>query len=259
MDVREMISKASMKTGLFKRRMVHVARRFGAISRWVDFSNVSLRQLMKSFEGTVILDEALKETLEKDLDILNTIKILEEIRDGSAKIVVLKTKRKATPVARIGIERISRKTDLIPPEKMKRILLESARVRILNEVKTFLCISCREFVEMIRVKDLPEKFACTKCGSMAVAVLNESEEELAKIIAKRGRGLSAKERGVVEMGEETARLMEKYGRVAAYVLSGRRLTVEDAHAILRREKKVSDRLFELIIEGEKTALRRRFW
>jgi ATP-dependent Lhr-like helicase len=259
MDVREMISKASMKTGLFKRRMVHVARRFGAISRWVDFSNVSLRQLMKSFEGTVILDEAFKETLEKDLDILNTIKILEEIRDGSAKIVVLKTKREATPVARIGIERISRKTDLIPPEKMKRILLESARVRILNEVRTFMCISCREFVEMIRVKDLPERFACPKCGSKAVAVLNESEEELAKIIAKKGRGLSARERGLLERAGETARLMEKYGKVAAYVLSGRRLTVEDAYAILRREKKISDRLFELIIESEKTALRRRFW
>jgi len=259
MDVREMISKASMKTGLFKRRMVHVARRFGAISRWVDFSNVSLRQLMKSFEGTVILDEALKETLEKDLDLLNTIKILEEIRDGSTKIAVLKTVREATPIARIGIERISRKTDLIPPEKMKRILLESARVRILNEVKTFLCISCREFVEMIRMKDLPEKFACPKCGSKAVAVLNQSVEELAKIIAKKERGLSARERDVLERAEDTARLMEKYGRVAAYVLSGRRLTVEDAHAILRREKRVSDRLFELIIEEEKTALRRRFW
>ena len=129
----------------------------------------------------------------------------------------------------------------------------------MNEVKTFMCISCREFVEMIRVKDLPEKFACPKCSSKAVAVLNESEEELARIIAKKGRALSTKERDLLEMAEETARLVERYGKIAAYVLSGRRLTVEDAHAILRREKKISDRLFELIIEGEKTALRRRFW
>ena len=60
-DIREIMIRSTGKTGLFKRRMFHVARRFGAIQKWVDFSKVSLRKMMESFEDTAIYDEALKE------------------------------------------------------------------------------------------------------------------------------------------------------------------------------------------------------
>src|SRR3989442_15068495 len=59
---------ASKRTGLFKRRLVHVARRFGAISKWTDFSRITLRQLARSFEGTVMLDEPGSDTLERERD-----------------------------------------------------------------------------------------------------------------------------------------------------------------------------------------------
>ena len=48
----------------------------------------------------------------------------------------------ASPVARVGLEKVSMKTDLIPPERMKLILVESARARLLNEVRTFVCTKC---------------------------------------------------------------------------------------------------------------------
>src|SRR5207302_8016032 len=59
----------------------------------------------------------------------------------------------ATPIARIGLERISRKTDIIPTEKLNQILVGSAKARILNEVKTLACTNCWKYVEMRRVKD----------------------------------------------------------------------------------------------------------
>src|SRR5437879_10889736 len=71
-DVMDLAVAASKRTGLFKRRLVHVARRFGAISKWTDFSSITLRQLAKSFEGTVIMDEAIRETQEKDMDVPHT-------------------------------------------------------------------------------------------------------------------------------------------------------------------------------------------
>ncbi|MEM3045994.1 MAG: DEAD/DEAH box helicase, partial [Candidatus Bathyarchaeia archaeon] len=73
-DVEKLAIEAAEKTGLFKRRMVHVARRFGALSKKADFSKVSLDRLEKSFEGTVIHEEAVKETLEKDMDVKNTFR-----------------------------------------------------------------------------------------------------------------------------------------------------------------------------------------
>src|SRR5207249_6775679 len=78
-DVTELAIAASKRTGLFKRRLVHVARRFGAISKWTDFSSITLRQLAKSFEGTVIMDEAIRETQEKDMDVPHTQEVLKAI------------------------------------------------------------------------------------------------------------------------------------------------------------------------------------
>jgi ATP-dependent Lhr-like helicase len=57
------------------------------------------------------------------------------------------------------------KTDLIPPERMRAVLIESARARLLNETCNFICTNCWNYMEMIRVKDLPEKPKCPKCGS----------------------------------------------------------------------------------------------
>jgi len=252
------LEKALMKTGLFKRRLVHVARRFGAISRKVDFGSVRLDQLMKTLEGTAVIEESLRETLEKDSDLPNMMRILKDIHDGAIQVQSIESKGEATPVTRIGIERISRRTDLIPPEKMKRILIESTRVRILNEARTFMCTSCLQYVEMKQLKDLPLRPRCPKCKSKAIGMLSLSEEEALAIAKKRRRNISARDQETLELARETGDLIEKYGRAAAYVLAGRRVDPLEAEFVLEQEKRVCDRLFELIMEAERNALRDRF-
>ncbi|MFQ5999398.1 MAG: DEAD/DEAH box helicase [Candidatus Bathyarchaeia archaeon] len=259
LDIQDMLTRATVKTGLFKRRMVHVARRFGAIKKWVDLSRVTLRKLMKSFEGTAIYDEALKETFTKDLDLENTIRVLNDVKKGEIEVMKLETEGVATPVARIGIERVSMKTDLIPPERMKLVLVESARARLLNEVRTFVCTSCWEYLEMIRMKDLPEKPACPRCGSPSLGVLGREEEKVQSLVDKRGEGLTKREKEMKEWASKTARLTAQYGKPAAVALSGRKLRVSDVEGILKEEKELSDRFFELIVEAERNALKRRFW
>lgn len=258
-EVKKLAVEATVKTGLFKRRMVHVARKFGALSKWTDFSEVSLRQLMKSFEGTSIFDEALKDTLATDMDIEYTMQILKEIREGKIDILCVKTTGEATPIARVGIERISRKTDLIPAEKMHHILIESARARILNEVRTFVCVNCWKHIKMTRIRDLSEEIKCPKCGSNEIGMLDESEEDVKKIRKKRGRGLSEHDRAIREKATESAQLISKYGKAAAATLAGKKIRPPDAEEILCEERKLNDHLFELIVEAEKRALRRRFW
>jgi ATP-dependent Lhr-like helicase len=57
----------------------------------------------------------------------------------------------------------------------------------------------------------------------------------------------------------TAKLMSDYGKPAAVALSGRKLRVSDVEEILEQERELSDRFFELVIEAERNALKRRFW
>ncbi len=259
LDIRDMLTKATVKTGIFKRRMVHVARRFGALKKWVDLSRISLQKLMKSFEDTAIYDEALKETFTKDLDLEHMTCVLNDVKKGEIEVTKLETEGVATPVARVGIERVSMKTDLIPPERMKLILVESTKARLLNEVRTFVCTDCWEYLEMIRIKDLPEMPACPRCGSSSLGVLGMEEDAIRSLVDKRGEKLTTSEEKMKKGALKTARLMSGYGKPAAVALSGRKLRVSDVEEILREEKTLSDRFFELVIEAERNALKRRFW
>jgi ATP-dependent Lhr-like helicase len=257
MEIQTLVLESTKKTGLFKRRLIHVAKRFGAITRWVQSGSVNLRQLMKSFEGTVIMDEAFKETLEKDLDVANTVRVLQQI-GNNLELLVAPHSPEASPIARIGIERISRKTDLIPPEKMKRILIESTKVRILNEFRTLACPKCFAYAQMQRVKDMPDDFTCPKCKKACLGVTAELPEMIERIRLKGTRKLSQHEERIVEDLRGSAVLLRKYGKVAAFVMAGRRIRSSETRVVLRRTQKVSNQLFEGIMEAERKVLRRRF-
>ena len=258
-DIRDIMIRSIVKTGLFKRRMFHVARRFGGIQKWVDLSRVSLRKMLESFEGTAIYDEALKEIFRKDLDLEQAINVLAAVRDSTVEVQNVETVGDASPVARVGIEKVSMKTDLIPPERMKLILVESARARLLNEVRTFVCSKCWDYLEMIRLNDLPEKPVCPKCGSPALGVLRRDEDGVQSLLDKRGEKLTKSETKINQQAIKTARLISKYGKPAAVSLAGRNIQVTDAKEILEKENTLSNHFFELITEAEKKSLKRKFW
>ena len=206
------------------------------------------------------MDEAIRETLEKDMDIPHTKEVLQSIAKQEIQLKVVKTVAgEATPIARIGLERISRKTDLIPTEKLDQILVGSTKARILNEVKTLVCTSCWKYIEMKRVKDIPITPECPECGSKALAALGSSDEDMRKILLKDGTHLSEKEKNVLARAEEISKLVNKYGRLAVYTLAGRRVTPIAAQEILRKHKKPTTGFFQAIMEAEREALKERFW
>jgi ATP-dependent helicase Lhr and Lhr-like helicase len=258
-DIAELAVTASKRTGLFKRRLVHVARRFGAISKWTDFSSITLRQLAKSFEGTVIMDEAVRETREKDMDVQHTQQVLRSIGAGEITVKTIAASEEASPISRIGLERISRKADIIPTEKMNQILVSSTKARILNEVRTLACTNCWKYAEMRRLKDIAPIVECPECGSALVAVLGITDEDVKKVASKEGVRLSEREKTIVSKAEDSAKLVEKYGRPAVYVLTGRRIVPEIAADILRKHPKPTNSFYEAIMEAEREALKERFW
>jgi ATP-dependent Lhr-like helicase len=258
--IEDLIKQASLKSGLFKRRMIQVAKRAGAISKRIKRSRgISLNRLLKSFEGTVILDEALKETYSKDLDLPNTLIIFEEIRLGKISIATIKANKDITPITRIGLERISRRTDLIPPEKIERILIKATEARILNEYKTIVCTNCWNQVKITQIKELPDKISCSNCSKPTIGMANESEETINKIIQKSKAHLSSKEKNLLENILETSNLIKEYGKVAVYALSGKRIEISDAYEILNQVSEISPDLFKLIMKAEKEALTKGFW
>ncbi|MBX5321655.1 MAG: DEAD/DEAH box helicase [Candidatus Bathyarchaeota archaeon] len=257
--VRETLTRATVKTGLFKRRMIHVARRFGALEKWADFSNVSLQRLLKSFEGTPMFEEALKEVFTKDLDLEKLVHVLGKIRKGEIVVEKVETGGNATPVARVGIERVSMKTDLIPPERMRAVLVESAKARLLNETCSFICTNCWSYTDMIRVKELPTKPKCPKCGSEAIGLLKVEEEKILPLIEKKGEKLTKSEEKLRKQALQTARLIAEYGKPAVVALCARKVQPSDVKEVLEKDSRLDDRFYELVLEAERKAISKRFW
>jgi len=257
-SVRETLTKSTIKTGLFKRRVIHVARRFGALKKWADFSNVSLQKIVTSFEGTPIYDEGLKEVFTKDLDVDNLVTVLGRLRDGEVALQVVETGGSASPVARVGIERVSMKTDLIPPERMRAVLVESAKARLLNETGNFICTNCWSYSEMVRINNLPEKPKCPRCSSQALGLLKVEEEKSLSLVEKKGEKLTKDEERLRAYAVESGGLIAKYGKVAAVALSARRVATKDVCELLQKESKLSDQFYELVMEAERKALGKRF-
>ena len=256
--IKDTLTRSTVKTGLFKRRVIHVARRFGALKKWADFSNVSIQKLITSFEGTPIYEEGLKEVFTKDLDADGLVQVLKRMHDGEIQLQTVETGGKATPVARTGIERVSMKTDLIPPERMRAVLVESAKVRLLNETGNFICTNCWDYLEMLRVNDLPDKPKCPRCGSHALGLLKVENERADPLIEKKGQKLTKDEERLHAIAVHTAELIEKYGKPAAVALSARKIQSSDAKGVLEKEPKLTDKFYELVLEAERKALSKRF-
>jgi ATP-dependent Lhr-like helicase len=238
--------------------VIQVARRFGALKKWADFSNVSIQKLITSFEGTPIYEEGLKEVFSKDIDGDGLVMVLGRLRNCDVRLQVVETGGNATPVARVGIERVSMKTDLIPPEQMRAVLVESAKARLLNETGNFVCTSCWDYMEMIRIKDLPDKPKCPRCGSFEIGMLKIEEEKALPLVEKRGEKLCKSEAKMQVHARQTAELIEKYGKVAAVALSARRVTASEVAGVLEKEPKLSDKFYELVLEVERKVLGKRF-
>jgi len=112
---------------------------------------------------------------------------------------------------------------------------------------------------MIRLNDLPEKPVCPRCGSSSLGVLGREEGKVQSLVDKGGEKLTKFEEKMKEWAVKTARLMSGYGKPAAVALSGKKLKIADVKAILKEENALSDHFFELILDAERDALRRRFW
>jgi ATP-dependent Lhr-like helicase len=241
--------EAFVRTGIYKRRVIHVARKCGALSRDFDFTKLDI-----DIFDDVIKEEAMRTMLLRDVDVDGTKKVLG--RMGNIKIEVIDNGGEISPIGRIGMEELQRQSDLIPPERMHRIIVQSVHARLLNESRTFVCTNCWNYIETCRIADIVG-LRCKECGSARIGVL-DSEEVAMRLCDKARNARMTKEYASVHSEVlKSSELIFRYGKPAVIVLAGR-MSISDARKILREEEEENERLIELIINAEKNALKRRF-
>jgi uncharacterized Zn finger protein (UPF0148 family) len=215
--------------------------------------------LTKSFTGTAIYTEAIKDVISKDLDLDNLRIVLDRLLREELEVAAVSTDGEPTPVARVGLDKMERQTNLVPSQKMERLTLESVRIRLLGEVKTFVCVENWDWTGMMQVKDFAELLICPNCGSKKVGVLSEAEAAVKRIMEKKHRSLTSREKWMEEQALKTGELVKKHGAVSVVALAGRHLRLSEVEELISGSEKVDDVLFGRIIEMERKALTRRFW
>ena len=251
-DIKKQALRALLRSRLFKRRFIHVARRFGAISKDASLTGADLESLIRAFKGSAVFEEAVRESRDKDVDIELTAEVLKRVNTGELKIALLRTEE-CSPIASIP-EAISG-YELIPPQRMHRIIIKYVLARLLDEELTFVCTDCLRFVAAKRINDIDEEFRlrCPECGSTRIGALKVEEEEVRREMRRN------KKKSMVAEAKQSADLIARYGKAALLALAGRGLSIKDAKEILKRESEANEHLVELIVDYEKEKLKRRFY
>ena len=247
-----LIHKVANKSGLFKRRFVHVARRFNVIPKDIDLSDVNLSSLIEALRDTPVYVEALKEFLTKDLDIQITCKVLDDLRNGFLEILTIEVSE-PTPLGKEILDKISSRLELIAPERLNRLIFESLKIRLLNDSNVLLCTNCYWYTIM-RNKDLDEDIKCPNCNSKRIAILKLDEDKLKNTIQKLKASKHIDE-DIRRRIEVSSKLVEKFGKLAVIALSSK-LDVKLVEKILEKVHSIDELVQEIQIL-EKEELKRR--
>ncbi len=254
----ETLKRAIENSTLFKRRLVHVARKMGVIRYEASLTDINLNQLAEALKDTPVYWETMNYTLFHDFDAERAREVLERIMIGKLKVNLWRSPSgEPSPIARLTLGRFESEGEVSTPERMKRVILTAVRGRLLGEPWLAVCVECYEYYNQIIVKDLPEEPRCPVCGSKMIGLTKHSGEEVLGLIARRGKPINRKERRIIAELKRNAVLVSKYGRAAAIALSARGLTLKDVTKVLAEEPSESMRLIELLIEAEKKALQRK--
>ncbi|MEM4437546.1 MAG: DEAD/DEAH box helicase [Pyrobaculum sp.] len=215
-ELAELVKSALIKSGTFKRRLLHVAKRMGAVDKDADIYSVSMSKLVEAFSGTPVFDEALKEALEKDLDLDHTSTVLTRLREGDLKIVYVDY---PTYLGEILFEKLSHRLEIIPPERLRRLVLDSTKARLLNYAMLMTCLDCG-WRAVVRVGEVTE-IKCGSCGGKNVGVVRTIKSDNFEKEIKRN----------VEELKKTSELLKKFGWAGLYALASR-LPVEAVEKLL---------------------------
>lgn len=258
-DLNAIIKTACEDTGLFRRRFVHVARKMGILSRDAELTSAIVRRLVDTLKGSPPYQEAWRTFLQEDLDAKGTSAMLHEVSIGAITVVALGRLKEPTPIAIIGLEEMTRKGEVMDPAKMKRLLVESARTRVLNGRLTMVCLKCKDFVEERYIVDMKFPIVCPSCGGSEVAVSTAEKSALMDLMrrAKAGRRLApALKRRLTEL-TTSAYLNSKYGEAAA---KGQlfNIPLKRLAPLLSRSQGTEDELLLQLLEEERRSYLKRF-
>ena len=103
---------------------------------------------MEALRGTPVYEEALSVIFHDDFDVAAAEAIIAQIQRKEIEIVILEPEGAPSPIARIGLEEVSRRGEIVSPERLRAIIRQSTEARIRESFLVAACTNCWEYVEL---------------------------------------------------------------------------------------------------------------
>ena len=259
-DLKSATEKAVEHSGIFKRRLIHAGKKCGAIAKDADYASVSISGIIEALRDTPVYEEAMSMIFHDDFDLAGAVDVVEKMSAGAIEVKEVDYEG-LTPIARIGVEEISRRGEIVSPERLRALLKQSTRARINDTFLVVVCTNCWNFLELRKVADLEGLVSCPVCGRPSLGLSTDTYENCFSLAMKARsraelRGSRSKQADALK---KTAELRKEYGHAADMLLAGRGVRLAEASALASKMRKEGTDVIELVIEGEREALRRRYF
>jgi len=256
--LRTYIEMSVTKSDMFEWKFIHVAKRFGAFAKDVQFGRTRMKNLIGEYVGTPLYKETMREIETDKLDIEKATEILKQIQNDEIKIV--HKKKGLSPIGKIGIRH--KYAEIIGPERPAKELFELFKHRIMGSKTRLTCMNCGGWTQMYIIKDMPEEVKCPKCGALSLAIVPYRQNDITKVVQKKlnGKDLSADEQKMFERAEKSVELYMTYKRGAAIMLAGRGVGPHTAKKILRKYHESVEDLLNDVLKAERQFMKtKKYW
>jgi len=238
-DFRALTLRIVEKSEVFKRRLVHVLKRFGAIEPDADYRDVSPRRLLKAFKGTPPYYETVSE-VEREVDASRAHELARELRDR-AVIVRSKAPSPFAEHALEGLGEVGRVSSGLLAAQIETLKRDLRRRRL-----WFACPNCGWKGRRSVKRAAEEGIECPECGA-SYLVAAKSKEKLRELLEREG-------------WRRVADLIESYGEKALEALAAPGIGPKTAARVLSRTNGREPEFYrELLKERLKYLRTRRFW
>lgn len=256
-DLEAVLTKELSRSNVFKGRFLHVAKRFGALSKYSQFTKINLDRLIDTYWKSPLFDETMNELFIEKLDMEGAIEVFERLKSNKIKQV---SSDKLSPIGKLGFSNKLR--DIAKPERPESEIFKIFKERLLGTKVRLVCLNCGKYALTDYVKNITKEPRCPKCSSKLIGVARKNDMDAQKIVKKKieGKELTNEERKKWDSIYQNGNLVIVYGKKAIFVLAGRGVGPVNATRILTKANLTEEELLKNILKAEREFVRnKKFW